>query len=126
MNDNPVFIDKNELDKLADESGLAIVFVNASKDQVASANDNSICRNLNPDGRLVGQCSHFCGTALEEATEVEPASRLGGDRGSIAGELGPSDQHVESDLARLGANLHLAPGLQHDHAAGFSYRHPAA
>lgn len=73
MSENPVFIDKNELDKLADESGLAIVFVDASKDQVASSNDNSICRNLNPDGRLVGQCSHFCGTALEEATEVGSA-----------------------------------------------------
>ena len=62
--------DKKSLDRLADESGVAIVFVDENQREVSASNNNSICRNLNPEGALVGQCAAFCGTALEETGEV--------------------------------------------------------
>ena len=61
------------LDRLADESGLAIAVVDGDGAEVTASNNNSICRNLNPDGKLIGQCAAFCGTALEESTEVGAA-----------------------------------------------------
>ena len=62
--------DKKTLDRLADESGVAVVFVDENQREIFATNNNSICRNLNPQGNLVGQCAAFCGTALEETAEV--------------------------------------------------------
>jgi len=61
---------ENELERLAVDNGVAIVVVDASGRQIISANDNSICRVLNPDGKLIGKCRDFCGTALEETLAV--------------------------------------------------------
>lgn len=61
---------ENELERLAVENGMAIVIVDEGGRQLVSANDNSICRTLNPDGKLIGQCRDFCGTALEETRAV--------------------------------------------------------
>jgi ligand-binding sensor protein len=61
---------ENELERLAVESGMAIVVVDESGFHVATANNNSICRTLNPDGKLTGMCRDFCGTALEETRAV--------------------------------------------------------
>ncbi len=58
------------LDRLADESGLAIAIVDASGIETSASNDNSICRTLNPDGEITGRCADFCGKALEKATET--------------------------------------------------------
>jgi len=58
------------LDRLADESGLAIAIVDASGIETSVSNDNSICRTLNPDGEITGRCADFCGKALEKATEA--------------------------------------------------------
>ena len=58
------------LDHLADESGLAIAVVNAKGQEISVSNNNSICHNLNPDGKFTGKCAAFCGTALEETIEV--------------------------------------------------------
>ncbi len=58
------------LDRVADERGVAIVIVDRDGIEISASNDNSICRNLNPDGELVGICSAFCGMALEEAIEI--------------------------------------------------------
>ena len=62
--------DKKTLDRLADESGVAVVFVDENQREIFASNNNSICRSLNPQGNLVGQCAAFCGTALEETAEV--------------------------------------------------------
>ena len=58
------------LDRVADERGVAIVVVDRNGIEVSASNNNSICRNLNPGGELVGVCSAFCGAALEEAIEI--------------------------------------------------------
>jgi len=60
----------NKLQSLATESGMAIVVVDAAGLHIAEANNNSICRTLNPDGKLTGMCRDFCGTALEETRAV--------------------------------------------------------
>ena len=61
--------EKLHLDRLADESGMAIVVVDENQREISASNNNSICRNLNPDRIFVGLCADFCGTALAE-TEV--------------------------------------------------------
>lgn len=58
------------LDRLADESGLAIAIVDASQVEVSASNNNSICRTLNPDGEVTGKCLDFCGRALEKAADA--------------------------------------------------------
>ena len=61
------------IERIADEAGLAIAVAGVSGRELATANNNSICRNLNPGGKYVGQCAAFCGTAFEEVTEVGDA-----------------------------------------------------
>lgn len=58
------------LDRLADESGLAIAIVDASGIETSASNNNSICRTLNPDGEITGRCADFCGKALNKASEL--------------------------------------------------------
>ncbi len=58
------------LDQIADENGVAVVVLDNNGVEVSASNNNSICRNLNPEGRMTGVCAAFCGTALEEATEA--------------------------------------------------------
>lgn len=70
MNEQREIPDKDVLERIAGESGLAMVVVDRSGAELSAANNNSICRTLNPDGKLTGQCAAFCGTALEESTEV--------------------------------------------------------
>lgn len=69
MNESPDFIDEKAIEALARESGLAIAVVDG-QGEIFAANNNSICRSLNPQGRFIGHCEAFCGTALEEVTEV--------------------------------------------------------
>ena len=57
--------DKNPFERLATESGLAIVVVDGGGQEIFSANNNSICRNLNPNGVFSPACAEFCGKALE-------------------------------------------------------------
>ncbi|MEP6944379.1 MAG: diguanylate cyclase [Acidobacteriota bacterium] len=58
------------LDAIADDSGLAIAVVDSNGMELFTANDNSICRALNPTGQLVRECSAFCGLALAEINET--------------------------------------------------------
>ena len=62
--------EKSALDGLADEHGVAVALVDGSSREVYVSNNNSICRNLNPDGDFTTHCRAFCGTAFEEASEV--------------------------------------------------------
>ena len=58
------------LDRVADESGLAIALIDGSSREVVVSNNNSICQNLNPNGKFEGKCADFCGTAFEETAVV--------------------------------------------------------
>ncbi len=58
------------LERLADENGLAVALVDAASREIFVANNNSICRSLNPDGEFTTHCKAFCGTAFEEAVEA--------------------------------------------------------
>lgn len=69
MSKSPTLIDEDAVSKLAIGGGVAISIVDGPR-EIFTANNNSICRVLNPDGRFVGHCESFCGTALEEVTEV--------------------------------------------------------
>lgn len=62
--------EKSELDRIADESGLAIAVVDAASREISVSNNNSICQNLNPNGKFEGKCADFCGTAMEETAVV--------------------------------------------------------
>ena len=55
---------------LADESGLAIAYVDASSHQIGTLNNNSICRRLNPTSEFSPECAKFCGLAFEKAEEA--------------------------------------------------------
>ena len=58
------------LDRIAEESGVAIAVVDRSAVEISVFNNNSICRSLNPDGEYTRGCAAYCGLALDEATEV--------------------------------------------------------
>ena len=62
--------DQKALDRIAEESGLAIAIVDENARQVAVTNNNSICRNLNPSNEFSPACAQFCGKALEKALEA--------------------------------------------------------
>ncbi|MEQ1603449.1 MAG: diguanylate cyclase [Pyrinomonadaceae bacterium] len=62
--------DKSAIDRLADENGVAVALVDQASTEIYVANNNSICRSLNPDGKFNTHCKAFCGTAFEEASEV--------------------------------------------------------
>ena len=64
---------KKILDRLANESGLAIVVVDENSREIFASNNNSICRHLNPSGSFSPECSTFCGRALEKAFEAGKA-----------------------------------------------------
>lgn len=61
---------RDTLDKLANDSGLAIAIVDTSMVEVSTSNNNSLCESLNPTGELEGRCRDFCGKALEKAREA--------------------------------------------------------
>lgn len=69
MSKSPDFIDEKAISDIALASGLAVVVVDGPG-EIFTANNNSICRSLNPSGKFGGHCEAFCGTALEEVTEV--------------------------------------------------------
>lgn len=55
---------------MADENGVAIALVDETAHEVYVANNNSICRELNPSGEFETHCKAFCGTAFEEVSET--------------------------------------------------------
>jgi|CXWL01.1.fsa_nt_gi diguanylate cyclase (GGDEF)-like protein len=62
--------DKKTFDLLANENGVAIAIVDSKMREVYSANNNSICRSLNPSGELSPACAQFCGKALEKVIQT--------------------------------------------------------
>ena len=61
------------LERLADESGLAIVVVNENSATVEEANNNSMCRLLYNSAEFAPNCAAFCGKAFEMAQNAQDA-----------------------------------------------------
>lgn len=59
----------SEFHNIADSAGLAVVITDANR-IVAAANDNSICRSLNPPDEFIGKCAEDCGRAFERTREA--------------------------------------------------------
>jgi len=55
------------LDRLADESGLAVVVVDENSREIAIVNNNSMCRALYSSSEFAPHCERFCGRAFEMA-----------------------------------------------------------
>lgn len=66
--------EKSALDRLADDNGIAVALVDADSREIFSANNNSICRQLNPEGGFATHCKAFCGMAFDEVKEVGSAT----------------------------------------------------
>lgn len=64
---------KKFIERLADESGVAIVVVDEKSREVAAANNNSICRVLTSSAEFNPRCAEFCGKAYAWATEAGEA-----------------------------------------------------
>lgn len=61
---------KTMIEKLADESGLAIVVVDEKDHVAAEANNNSMCRELYASKEFAPDCAEFCGKAFQKAHEA--------------------------------------------------------
>lgn len=53
------------LDRIAEDSGLAVVVLDESGGEVSASNNNSICRVLFPSNEFGPRCAEFCGKAFE-------------------------------------------------------------
>lgn len=63
--------EQNVLDRLADETALAIVVVEKDSSVVSASNNNSMCRALYSSERFAPLCAEFCGKAFAWASESE-------------------------------------------------------
>jgi diguanylate cyclase (GGDEF)-like protein len=70
MSENGLPIDTDALASIARETGLAVALVDSEGHEFAAANNNSICRSLNPGGEFSSACARFCGRAFDKAFEV--------------------------------------------------------
>lgn len=61
------------LDRLAAESGIAVVVVDENSNEVAAANNNSMCRLLYPSAEFGPFCAEYCGKAYGRATAAGKA-----------------------------------------------------
>jgi diguanylate cyclase (GGDEF)-like protein len=63
--------EKIKIDRVADESGLAVSIIDASGEEISTSNNNSICNTLNPDRVFSKECESYCGAAYEKATSSD-------------------------------------------------------
>ena len=61
---------KKFIERLAHESGVAIVVVDEQSREIDAANNNSICRVLTASDEFNPRCAEFCGKAYAWATEA--------------------------------------------------------
>jgi diguanylate cyclase (GGDEF)-like protein len=62
--------EKQILESLADESGLAIIVADGKSAPIDGANNNSMCRALYSSEEFAPRCQQFCGKAFDWATEA--------------------------------------------------------
>src|SRR5688572_23144488 len=58
------------LDRVAEESGVAVVVVDAEGNDVSVSNNNSMCRCLYGSPEFAPECDKYCGRAFQMATEA--------------------------------------------------------
>lgn len=58
------------LDRLAEESGVAVIIVDAEGETPSESNNNSMCRNLYGSKEFAPECDKFCGKAYQWAAEA--------------------------------------------------------
>ncbi len=58
------------LDRVAEESGVAVVVVDAENNDVSVSNNNSMCRSLYGSSEFAPECDKYCGRAFQMATEA--------------------------------------------------------
>lgn len=68
---NHLETEDNLLERLADESGLAIVVVDENSSVVSESNNNSMCRALYNSENFAPLCAEFCGRAFEWANNAD-------------------------------------------------------
>ena len=61
------------LDRLAEDSGVAIVVVNKDSKEISASNNNSMCRSLSASAEFAPRCAEYCGKAFASATEAGKA-----------------------------------------------------
>jgi len=57
------------LDRVADETGVAIVVLNDKSHEVSVSNNNSICRTMTNSSEFAPRCAEFCGVAFRNTAE---------------------------------------------------------
>lgn len=67
--ENQLETEENPLERLAGESGLAIVVVDENASVVSQSNNNSMCRALYDSEKFAPLCNEFCGNAFDWANE---------------------------------------------------------
>ncbi len=70
MTEKPENIAKHPMDIMAAGAELAIAVVDDQGREIYSANNNSICRILNPGGEFSRACAEFCGKAFENTVKA--------------------------------------------------------
>lgn len=62
--------EKLNLERIAEESGLAIVIADGRSEPIDGANNNSMCRALYSSAEFAPRCAEFCGRAFDWANEA--------------------------------------------------------
>lgn len=65
--------EKNVLENLADESGLAVIVMDENSSEISASNNNSMCRALYYSADFAPQCAKYCGRAFQKAMEAGEA-----------------------------------------------------
>lgn len=59
------------LDRIADESGVAIVIHDERSREISASNNNSICRTLTSSPEFAPKCAEYCGVAFQKTASGE-------------------------------------------------------
>lgn len=70
MSESPKTNEKVDLERIAEENGLAIVIADGQTEPIDGANNNSICRELYSSAEFASRCAEFCGRAFDWANEA--------------------------------------------------------
>lgn len=68
--------DATNMDRIAAEAGVAVALLDAPDRESRVANNNSICRSLNPAGVFSPECRRYCGRSFEKVIGSGKAVRF--------------------------------------------------
>lgn len=69
MSEDSGQIDTAAMERVASLTGLSVAVVDSSSQEIAVANNNSICVSLNKSGKFSTECAKYCGRAFEIVME---------------------------------------------------------